>query len=217
MISKLRGPLRRVYEMQPIPGVYHNLLLQPEEAAEDIPDYIVWSAVAASVGVLLLVLGILLMVLDGFSFLNLVHFLPVFPGTVAIIHSLRVKRCLNAGDTAEARRASNYAETWARISLFTFAGMVVSGVLWLIALTIVVILLVILAIVAVIVLLILTVVLLRSFSGDSDDSNGSGSSGSGWLDGGDSRDSDRTFSGGAAAAGAAAERRRRQGGGRRGR
>lgn len=176
MIGKLRGPLRRAYGMEPLPGAYHNLLLQPEEVDADIPDYIVRSAVAASVGGLLLVLGILLMVLDGFSFLNLIPFLPVFPGTAAIVHSLRVRRCLDAGDTTEARRASNYAETWARISLFTFVGMVVSGVLWLIAFTIVIIILAILAIVALIATLFVLGVIFGVFgalSGGDSDSGGS--------------------------------------------
>lgn len=185
-ITKLRGPLHRIYEMQPLPGAYHNLLLRPGKAGADVPDYIFRSTVAASVGGLLLVVGILSMVLEGFSFLNLIPFLPAFPGTVAIIHSLRVRRFLSADDTEEARRASNYAETWARISLFTVVGIVISGLIWLIAVTLVLILLVILVMVAAVLVAILTMVLLMSLSSSSDSSSSPERS--------DSRDSDETVS-----------------------
>lgn len=83
---------------------------QPSATLADIPTYDIRTRAVTLLGALVV--------------------LPVIPGIMAIIHSRRVKRCLAADDTMAARRASNYAETWAQIALYTIICAVLAAVLW---------------------------------------------------------------------------------------
>lgn len=83
---------------------------QPSATLADIPTYDIRTRAVTLLGALVV--------------------LPVIPGIMSIIHSRRVKRCLAADDTLAARRASNYAETWAQIALYTIICAVLAAVLW---------------------------------------------------------------------------------------
>jgi len=132
-------------------GAFYNTAAGRYGASADIPPYTIRAALAAVLGLLLLLTGISEIIYNaivhgilpmtgddglsrGISSLVLGSLIPVIPGVPAIIHSIRVKRLLEAGDELEARRASNYARTWSRIALWTWIGLAVSWVVFVLTL-----------------------------------------------------------------------------------
>ena len=143
MIDIIKRLAERASSSNPLSGAYHNTAALGSSGSADVPAYSTRAALAVVLGALLLLGGISAIMYDaivygispmtgddafsrGISSLLLGSVIPVIPGIPAIIHSIRVKRCLEAGDELEARRASNYARTWSRIALWTWVGLVAS-------------------------------------------------------------------------------------------
>ena len=187
--------------------------LKPVAPEAGISPYTVRVALVGISGVLFLLVGISMItyeaiflgvipmtghyvVNDGFSRVSSSGWLgsvfPVIPGILAVYHYVNIRRCLEASEELEARRASNYAKTWSRIALWTWVGL---GVSWLLFIGILVAALVLILLVIVGVLLALVFVVFSSFfSGAAGVLGGGGSRGgddSGARDGGDEIDDER--------------------------
>ena len=174
--------------------------LQPVEPEAGISPYTIRVALAGVSGVLFLLLGISMIIYEAialgvipmtghyavndgfsraFSSFWLSSVFPAIPGILAAYHYVRIKRCFEAGENLEARRASNYASTWAQIALWTWIGL---GVSWLLFTAILAAALVFILLIIVAVLIVLAFVVfssLSSGSGSRRDNRGSDDSGDG--------------------------------------
>ena len=114
--------------------------LQPVGPEAGISPYTIRVAFAGIAGVLFLLSGLFEVIYgaiaygsipltgdDGFARVTSSFWVssvfPVIPGVLAFFHYLRIKRCLEASQELEARRASNYARTWSQIALWTWIGL----------------------------------------------------------------------------------------------
>ena len=200
MIDAIRRLTERAYHSRLMSGAFYNTAAGRYGASADVPPYATRAALAAVLGLLLLLAGISAVMYDaivygispmtgddalsrGISSLLSGSVIPVIPGIPAIVHSIRVKRLLEAGDELEARRASNYARTWSRIALWTWIGLAVS---WL-AFTLT--LMAAFAFILIMLVVIVLIVVLVLGGGLGSLAAGLGGGGGGGSDGGGGRDS----------------------------